>query len=338
MGRRLIRRTDPPVHQARTKMEIDPHAIGVELSWSFGDGGAECVSIERQRMYAILEAAGYDAAVLPVMDVAAVLQRVAIIAPNIRTAKVAILANPDKDTPRAYGIYYRVVGDESGDDWLCGARIRGDLDRVVCLAPEHGEYEDGSQAIADTIVRRCNHIIGHLINHDLSRLLAVVGGQMGWITRRRHRGGVYFVRNGVPAQQFVDLLMAIADETQAAAPAHRFRPELIEVYASPMSQRTITSSAVCHFEALISEYAAPLIALAESGRVRPVTLDRRLITLNAVIAQCYEYADFLGTYAVPVLHRLQSVRRHYERAIDGGRTAVAADVKALRLLRSAVDL
>ena len=309
---------------------IDPGAMGVELSWSFGYGDAEAVTVPRSVVKAILEMAGFEPALyLEEMDPSNALKRAALLAPRRKKTSIKELARPNRDAPRVWGIYTRVAKDgESGDGWVMGARVRAVGDRVVAAPPE-GEHSYTSMVakeIALTMERRANSLLGNVFNGDLSAMLTAVGASLGWINRRRNSGGVYFMHAGRSAERFVKLLLDIKAETESHHPSRQFVPEIVEVFPKPLTKATIADAATYHFESKIDKLVGDLRKAADLGKMRESTMDKRMIEIDALMVQAEEYRSILAEGSTAIADRLSECRKHFATGVAEGCEALEREL------------
>lgn len=115
---------------------IDSDAIGVEVSWGFGFGDALAVTLRRYDVAEALVRHGFDPNLVDEMTEDMALRKAQHTVKG-RSKEIVIqeLRRPNKDTPRAFGVY-KVTGKEgeSGDDVTMGARVRCGAGEVVWSA------------------------------------------------------------------------------------------------------------------------------------------------------------------------------------------------------------
>jgi hypothetical protein len=335
MGRR---RTTINAHRIVTA--IDPNAMGVELSWSFGYGSAEAVTIPRNVAERIIERNGFTPAVhLPRMDASRALKQAAKLAPKSKTLVVKELARPNSDSPRVYGVYTRTARDgEKGDGWTMGARVRAVGDCVNWLPPE-GTHEYGSKEakrVAQEMNRRANLLVDNVFNQDLSNAFTSIGSELGWINRRRNSGGVYYMNNSRSAATLVRLLLDFKAETASQHPSRHFVPEIIEVYPQPLAKATITAAATYHFDARIRTLVEQLKKAATEGTMRDKTLTARADEAQRLIDQAAEYQELLAGGAKEIAEKLDIVRTYYTTGLVQGCEALKAELDAFDKLMPSI--
>jgi hypothetical protein len=312
------------------QVTIDPEAIGLEVSWSFGDGTASAVRLPRDKVAAVFDAAGYSVEERLVMEIGEALRRGVRCAPNSRTIQVKELAKPNRDTPQAFGVYQRLPGDESGDQWRCGARVRIEHGQVACLPPEGAASSDACLAVGQGIADLSNSLLSHVQNLDLSFALTDVGNQMLWISRRPLSGGVYFIPSRGPigeyhASAFASILHGLESLTSGLPRARRFAPQIQEVYAKPFTMTSWAESATEELEAALDSLVADLTGIADDT-MREKTRGRRAAECDALIAKAEHYRLFLAGRVDGFSTKLGQVREAFNRgtaeAVDEVRAAL----------------
>lgn len=314
-----------------TTAVIDRDAMGVELSWAFGYGNAEDVTIPRTVIEAILASNGFLTTCLETLDPSDALKRAAKLAPSSKGISVKELARPNSDSPRVYGIYTRgTVEGESGDTWTMGARVRAVGDEVVSLPPEgkDGMLSIAAAGVAQTMERQANELLRNAFNQDISCVLVSIGQGLGWISRRRNSGGVYYMPSGANAERFVKLLLDIQAETASHHASRQFVPEILEVFPRPLTQATIADAATHHFEVKINTLVDQLRAAADTGKMRESTMGKRVDEIDALIVQAEEYRSILAEGATELKARLDETRRFFMRGLAGGCDALSKEFAA----------
>lgn len=301
---------------------ISADAMGVEVSWSFGAGGATDVVVRRSDMEAILRDMDYDLDHLSEVNEVAALRRAAKLAPSRATLMVKPLARPSDSTPLVMGVYTRdTAGDEArGDDWALGARVRAEAANVVALPPE-GTWDFGTpqiREVATTMATNANMLMAHLYNEEIGAMLVSIGQSLGWFSRRRNSGGVYYITAGPGAERFVQLMTEIRSLTATEPANRRFFPEIIEVYPSPASRSTIFDSATAHFETEIARIGAQLCDAIDKGTMREKTFDKRIGTLRQLEQQAADLKYVLDEQSGNIAKRLSRLRAYFNVGRDAG--------------------
>lgn len=309
---------------------IDTDAMGVELSWAFGNSDNEAVTIPRPVVGAILVANSFSTDYLSELTPSDALKRAAELAPNRKALSVKELARPNSDSPRVFGIYCRVaVPGERGDTWVMGARVRAVGDEIVAMPPEGAaDMLMAARPAAETMERQANALLTNVFNQDIGMMLTSIGRDQGWISRRRNSGGVYYMQTGARAEAFVALLLDLKAETASHHISRQFIPEIIEVFPRPLTQATIADAATHHFEAKITTLVDQLRKAADNGKMREGTMDKRVAEIDALMVQAEEYRTILDQGATELRSRLNDVRTHYRTAIAGGCEALESELAA----------
>lgn len=316
---------------------IDPSAIGVELSWSFGDGDAEAVTIPRDEMRRMLDENGFDPKLVGEFSEDLALRKALhTVKGRSKTIVVQELRRPRKDTPRAFGVY-KVIGKEgeAGDDVRMGARVRCAAKHVVCLPPEGQDHFDPEcEKVGKEMARIANSLLDNVINWGISEILTTIGwSSLGWINRRRNSGGVYFVSTSPTAESFVRLLQDIQRcSVRLAADKKRprnyhFIPEVMEVYPKPLTMSMWKESAQAQYEAQTAQLVKDLEKMqgADGDKMRDKTVQARADECDRLIAQAETHRLFLEDAVESVTKALTAVRDGFaKRLADNAQKAKAA--------------
>ena len=303
--------------------QIDSDAIGIEVSWSFGSGEADAVKIPRSSVITALNNNNFSHDYLKIKDPKYALKHAVRIVPKGRNVIVKELARPRRDTPLAFGVYEKNTRKgESGDDWLCGARVRVEGNSVRSYAPEGQVGIIRCCDIAAEIARIANDLLHTAYNKDLTEMLLDIGRSMNWISRRRNKGGVYFIlakSEGTRkrAERFVGLLQEIASLTSAKFSGERFVPQLTEVYPKPLSNATWSAAAADSFEDHIERLMRDLKTLETDGKMRETTVEKRASECDEIIARAEEYRYFLEEKVDVLSNTLAGIRTRFKDALKG---------------------
>lgn len=314
---------------------IDPDAIGVEVSWSFGCGDADAVRLPRDVVINVLGECDLGGADLyiPEKDSGDALKHAAKICRPGKHHIVRELERPRKDTPRAIGVYkVAAVEGESGDDVTCGARVRCEP-RAVCLAPEGGAADDGCMRIGQRVADAANDLLDNAYNKDLSEMLLAIGDDLNWISRRRNKGGVYFVLarteyERMMAERFVRLLKGL-EALSALEDCEQFRAEIVEVYPKPLAMGTITEAARSSFEASIDRMTRELDRMTADGKMRETTIGRRADECDELIRRAEQYRFFLEGAVDKLAGRLGKIRDRFSAELSEAAESAKADINAI---------
>jgi hypothetical protein len=299
------------------KKLIDSKAIGIEVSWSFGDGDAESVSLNRSVVKNLFIEKGFGDLIEDISPSDA-LVRAARLAPRVRDYKVIEFKRPNKDTPRSFGVY-RVTTEEgeSGDKFIFGARVRIENNQVVCLPPEDGTEHSGCMDIASSMAVTGNKLSTQVINADISSALLSIGhNQVFWISRRRNNGGVYYIPNGKLAESFVSLLRAIANLTSNELRGRQFIPQIVEQYPRPLTMETWEGAAQDDFEAKVDRLISDLTKLNTDGKMRESTINKRIDECDSIINQAIDYRIFLKDKVEIISEQLKVIQTDFRKGLD----------------------
>lgn len=286
---------------------IDPAAVGVEVSWSFGNGSSDAVKLSRAAIRAAFVEHGFGIhAPESELDVDDVLRRVQRLGTGVQAVAVRELARPRKDTPRCVGVYVRreiVQGAESerGDGWELVARVRGHASLgIVCMPPEGlGAFVDdalGQRGVTEgkRLAALANSLIDEVHNGDISRALVSAAQSCLCIARRPGGGGVYLLLRNAAAESFVALLQSIARMTVERDRSQRFAYQAQETYAKPLTTASWAEST----EAQLTAEAHRLLGDLEAMVARGVMREKTMAARSAEAQQACELADaariFLG--------------------------------------------
>lgn len=312
---------------------IDPDAIGVELSWSFGDGSAEAVTMLRDDFAGLLSRHGFDPLLVPEVDENKALGKAQhTVKGRSRQIVIQELRRPNKDTPKAYGVY-RVVAceGESGDDVVMRARVRCQGKQVVCLPPEGmSVFEDAEcETVGAEIARIGNTLIDNVINRDISDVLVEIGWKgLGWLSRRRNSGGVYFAHTADESERFVALLKDIADLSERNAEAqylpqyqhsHHFIPQLTEVYPKPLTMDSWRGSASDQYEAQTAELIKQLQKMQgdDGDKMRDKTVQGHADECDRLMKLAEGHRLFLADSADTITDELTRIRDAFADRLAG---------------------
>lgn len=311
---------------------IDFDAIGVEVSWSFGCGDADAVKLPRSKVEDLLSECGFGADRLLAKDSGDALKHAAKICRPGKHHIVRELERPRKDTPRAIGVYrVAAVEGESGDDVSCGARVRCEP-RAVCLPPEGGAADENCMRIGERVAQAANELMDTAYNADLSAMLLSIGESLNWVSRRRNKGGVYFLLARRPAEKglaekFVALLKGL-ERLSRDQECEPFRAEVIEVYPKPLAMGTITEAARSSFEAAIDRMTRELDRMTTDGKMRETTIGKRADECDSLIQRAEQYRYFLEGAVDKLSGRLGKIRDRFRselsEAAEGAKAAINA--------------
>lgn len=290
--------------------KIDSAAIGIEVSWSFGDGDAEAVTLPRSLVQDILRKNGLDADLLELPDADTALRTAQqVVKGRSKDLVIAELRRPNKDTPRAVGVY-QVQGKEgeSGDDMVCGARVRVENGRVCALPPEGSQEIAPCMVVAKDLERISNSLIDNAVNRDISNVLVSIGWSSYWITRRRNSGGVYFIPAGKKAEQFLSVLESLQAATSPLERKNQFIPQVMEVYEKPLTMQMWAGSARDQYDAQVAGLLDDLKKMESSDTMRESTMAKRADECAELMLQAEKHRMFLQEHAESIKGELERIR------------------------------
>ncbi len=326
-----------------TKPLIDPDAIGVEVSWSFGDGNAEAVTMPRTTLAELLSKHGFDPGLLPEVSEDLALRKARhTVKGRSKTLVIQELRRPNKDTPRAFGVY-KVCGQdgEKGDDMVMGARVRCEAQRVVCLPPEGEDQtvftDSDCEKVGKEMARIANSLLDNVINGGISDVLVSIGWDLGWISRRRNSGGVYFASSSEPTERFVALLQAIAGESGALAANKRnarnyyFIPQTMEVYAKPLTIGMWKDSAKDQYEQQTAQLLKDLQQMqgADGDKMRATTVQARADECDRLMQLAESHRLFLADAVAGITRELAQLKNGFQKRIDANSADATAAFDAI---------
>jgi hypothetical protein len=144
------------------------HHIGDLISWN-----TDRINVSRVDARRVFGLIGLGALV-PDVDPATMLSRAAGEVRRPDGIVTRPFAQPNKDTPAAFGVYeVKARTGEAGDDYVYGARCRVHLKSglVVALPPERVPVVDTALAHAEMVAARANRLLTHCETKDLSTAL-----------------------------------------------------------------------------------------------------------------------------------------------------------------------
>ncbi len=306
---------------------IDPGAIGVEVSWSFGDGDAEAVTMPRTTLAALLTKHGFNPNLVPEVSEDLALRKAQHTVKG-RSKRIVVqeLRRPNQDTPRAFGIYKVIAREgESGDDVVMGCRVRCASQHVVCLPPEGEDVADPScEKVGQELARIANSLIDNVINGGISDALVSIGWSLGWLSRRRNSGGVYLVNSSSDAERFVALLQDIAKETHVIAGssdlAHNFHfiPEVMEVYPKPLAMGMWKHSAQAQYEQQTAQLLKALNQMqgSDGDKMRDKTVQARADECDRLMRLAESHRMFLEGAVEGITDALTNLKNGFQDRID----------------------
>lgn len=328
-------------------IEIDPDALGVEVSWSFGFGDAEAVTIKRSDFVDVLNAHGFqfkrtwrgllDVGYLSECNPDTAIRKAKHMVKG-RTKRLTIteLRRPNTDTPRAFGVYkVHGVEGEVGDDIRMGARVRVQADTVVCLPPEGVDPVDADKdcmRVGEEFARIARSLIENVVNRDISDCLTAIGwSELGWVSRRRNSGGVYFAARCDTTTRFVTMLHAVKALTEAASEhrSHHFIPEVMEVYAKPLATNMWAAATRDQYHNQMEQLMCRLQEMHDKGVMRDKTIEAHADECDRLIEQAEAHRVFLESHADVIAAELATIRDAFKQKLDAATAGANAAFDAV---------
>lgn len=313
---------------------IDPEAVGVEASWSFGNGNAEAVTLARETVRDIIAQRGFDPGLIIEMDADMALRKAQhTVKGRSKSIVIQELRRPNKDTPRAFGVY-KVVGKdgEAGDDVVMGARARVEGQHVVCLPPEGDSVfvDADCERICNEITRIANSLIDNVINRDISDMLVAIGwSRLGWISRRRNSGGVYFIGRSDAAERYVGLLQDLQKATAVNTRAFQFIPQVMEVYPKPLTMDMWQGSARDQYEGQTEQLLKDLAKMKTDDKMRDGTIQARADECDRLIELAESHRLFLADAVEGITTELARVKAEFTKKLDENAASAAGAFNAV---------
>jgi len=301
-------------------MKIDKAAIGIEVSWSFGFGDAEAVSLPREAVRGAVVTNGFSGKLIDELSPNTALRKAMILVKGrSQTIVIQELRSPNKDTPMSVGIYQvQPQEGERGDNVVCGARVRVTGSDIEALSPEGAAWIPECETVARELARIANSLFTNVVNRDISAILTAIGWDHSWITRRRNSGGVYFMPAGPSAERFVSLLQDLESLTVNSARQYQFVPQIMEVYAKPLTLAMWAHSAKDQYDAQVEELVAQLKKVSADS-TRESTLEKRADDCDRLIAQAETHRLFLQGHVEVLAVELRRVQGEFRAKLDAVR-------------------
>lgn len=301
----------PNIKDARAmRGKIDPDAIGIEVSWSFGDGDAEAVKLPRALVRKVLTSHGFGGDLIEEFDADTALRTAQqMVKGRSKAIVIQELRRPNRDTPRAVGVYQvQAKEGERGDDVVCGARVRVEGERVRSMPPEGGSEIVPCMDIALELERISNSLLDNVVNRDISNALVAIGWSSYWITRRRNSGGVYFIPAGDKAERFLAVLEALQLATVSKDRKNQFIPQVMEVYEKPLTMSMWSHSARDQYDAQVAELLTDLKKMESEKTMRESTVQKRADECVELLKQAEKHRMFLQEHAGAITLELNRIR------------------------------
>lgn len=305
---------------ARARTSAGLAFLGVEVSWSFGDGEARAVQLPRGAVVEVFHRHGFayidgHGEALEQPDAADTLRK----AKRLIRSDVVVrqLQRPNRDTPLSLGVYrVDAVEGERGDNFVAGCRVRVDpySGAAVALPPEGAAGDDLCMRRGEEMAKIANEWLHTVHNIDISNALCSIGAHLGWFTRRRNKGGVYYI-----LAERCDAFIAVLDDLEALTEGqpdrHRFFPSVTEQYAAPNAVKAWKRESEHSLEERLRELKQDL-ARAETGTMREGTMLARLDECDELVARAELYRGLLAKASDDIAARVRKVKESFNAALN----------------------
>lgn len=312
---------------------IDKQAMGADFCWSFGDGDARACMLPREDVRAVFVENGFDPSLIEDMDAAEAIRRAEKVVAKSKHIKIIQMDRPDKDTPRAFGIYQVTpVEGESGDDIVCGARVRVQSGTsAICLPPASSDEIEACMDVGNAMVTIVAELCDNVFNRDVSQALLTIGNQMGWLSRRRNKGGCYYL-NLRNAERFAKLLKALERMTSANDRASQFIPHITEQYDKPLTVASWSGAAQDHYAAKVEGLVHNLDRLFVDGKMRDGTIAKHRDECDDLLREAKSYSQFMRGHLVPLEAHLRAIQGAFRKALAEGNETIETDLREIEKL------
>lgn len=288
--------------------------LGVEVSWNMGDLATD-IAIPREQFEALFMAVTnrkefFKAIVAEdSLTVAAKLGWSYQLRIDSRTISVKQLSKPDKDTPLAFGVFYRVSLEGERDKWELGARVRvQDGKAVVCPPADETEYpNEAAQKWGEAMAEYANTCQVTAYNYHVSHALLDLGDELGWVSRRVS-GGVYFLP-GDAGERFMAVLDGLEALTQER-PVH-FEGFSIPQYADPRTLQTWQRRTEQTFETELFLLKEKLDDMEKRDNVRESSFDTKIFECADLLAKADRYATILQEKLGPLKTSIDKLKTRF---------------------------
>lgn len=275
--------------------------LGFEISWDLGDH-ADTIRIPRPRFAKIFEGLVEAPAAPTAEDSLPLACRIGWgprIGVNSKLVNVQRQSRPDKGTPLAFAVYYRVSAEGEKDRWEIGARVRIEGDQAVVRPPVEGDMNELAEKWAQRCAEFANDRREYAFNADVSHLLVQAGAKLGWVSRRE-AGGVYFLP-GDTGREFMRVLDDLEAECVQLGRRSAFVGHATPQFADPRTLKTWASRTESQFETHIEELATELEEFQARDNVRVSSFDLRAARCLELAEQAKRYSQVLREKLDPVL-------------------------------------
>jgi hypothetical protein len=213
-------------------------------------------------------------------------------------------AQPNKDTPAAFGIYQvKARAGEAGDEYVYGARCRVNLTTglVVALPPEGVPVVDAALSHAEAVAARANHLLTHCETKDLSHALVDTVKALSGVPLR-NKGGFYLL-----PPTSCPTWVRIEPELERMG----VHPITIEMHDAPTNMNVAKSAAASALEADIQELMADLDKAAAEG-MRKGALERRVAFCKELKAKAELYRGVLSGITDKIAGKVTTLEQQFQ--------------------------
>jgi hypothetical protein len=180
-------------------------------------------------------------------------------------------------------------------------------------------------------MRIANEMLDHAYNKDLSQMLLDIGWwRLNWISRRRVKGGVYFIladtaeRRG-KAEKFIGLLQDLAALSLETKGCLDFVPEIIEVYPRPLAMSTLAGAAQHSFEQQVARLMRDLARMESEGNMREKTIEARAAECDDVIQRAEQYRRFMAESVDEIGAQLAAIKAKFAAGLEAAKEAARVE-------------
>lgn len=307
-----------PMFEAAVRKYGDK-VLGAAVSWDFGDGDCDAVQLPRDNVRQAFADNGFDPALIIDPDPAECMRRSRAQFYKKGGHVVREIPKKHKDSPIVFGIYLRDAQEgEGGDKFLPGARMRvnHDTGRVVCLAPEGGDFIASCKEVGDRFTERANMLLNNVVNKDVSDALLRCAFQCGAFKERFNKGGTYYLPTSDNAKRFIRLLDALAALTQGKPFAEQFHPHVTVQFAEPCTEATWQNSAAYSMEKELQGLMKDLAKIKKDG-MRTSSIEARADQVKGLLDRAKMYASILGDVQKELVKGIKHAEQEYGAVLNG---------------------
>lgn len=307
-------RNKTTVEKFESARKADEAFLGVEVAWNMGDQATD-LAIPRkefEELFLTVSKSKNFFKKITAEDSLTVASRLGWslqLKIDPRTVTVKQLSKPDKDTPLAFGVYYRVSLEGERDKWELGARVRvQDGHVVVCPPMDETEFpNESAKRWGESMANYANECFSTAFNYHISHALLDLGEELGWVNRRVS-GGVYFLP-GDSGEKFTHVLDGLADLTEGLDV--QFEGSAIPQYADPRTLSTWKRRTEQTFEGDLEQLNARLADMVSSDKTRESTFDTKVFECAELLLKADRYASILQERLGPLKEKIDAVKAKF---------------------------